>query len=103
MGPSSETKNHYSAIEIWLQSHFEDIDTLDLDLSFQIEMRNSRLTLPEVLFVLRTGQVAFSDRQYDGCIFTVVGRNCDEEEISITGGFSSDTQVVSLKSIQKAR
>lgn len=93
--------NNYEAEQIWLQAYFEYCEQIELSIEAQLSMQENAVTLPEVLHVLRTGIIVWAERNHDGCIYAVKGRNCDEEEITVLGGFNSEMQLVSAFLVEK--
>ena len=95
--------NNYKQEQLWLNSYFEDIDVIDFGLEAEIQMRKAGVCLPELLDVLANGFVEWAERDRDGCLFIITGRNCDDEEITISGGFNAGIEVVSVIDVEKAR
>ncbi|WP_299613542.1 hypothetical protein [uncultured Tateyamaria sp.] len=96
-------RENYKAEQLWLNGYFEHVDIFDLGMEAEFQMRQSGVTLPEVLDVLANGDVEWADRHHEGCAFVISGRNCDDEEIKICGGFNSGIEMVSVMRIEKAR
>lgn len=94
-------QNNHVAEEIWLESYFEYCDHIEISIEAELTMLQIGVTLPEILHVFRTPEVTWSERNRDGCIITVKGRNCDDEEITVFGGFNSETQLVSVFNVEK--
>ncbi|WP_299283947.1 hypothetical protein [uncultured Tateyamaria sp.] len=96
-------RENYKAEQLWLNSFFQEIKTLDLSLEAEFEMRRAGVSLAELLDVFASGEVEWADRDYDGCSFVISGRNCDDEEIKIYGGFCSEIEMVSVMQIERVR
>lgn len=96
-------RENYAAERDWL-SEFLDYDE-DIEISTDAErtMIETRVTLCEVLEVLRFGTILWGDRDYEGCLITVRGRNCDGEELTVFGRFNSEMMRVSVDKVTKAR
>ncbi|WP_299778654.1 hypothetical protein [uncultured Roseobacter sp.] len=96
-------RTKYKDEQLWLHEYFDYIGILDVDLDAQIQMTHSGTSLPEVLDVLRNGTVVCAERDYNGCEFTVKGRNCDGKDIIVRGVFHADMSMVRVVAIEKTR
>ena len=96
-------QKRYKEEEVWLEAYFNYSDAISFTKEGLRCMLEEGISLPEILHAFRNPQVDASDRDHDGCKFTLVGRNCDDEIIEIQGGFNSETQVVFVFSARKLR
>lgn len=93
----------YQAEETWLRAYFSYVPLFDLEGAFENQMRHQDIGLQELLDLLQTGMVVYAEREVDRCTFIIVGSNCDEQEITVWGGFDSELQMVTLMKIEKTR
>lgn len=85
-----------AAVETWLYEYFEVYDDLFVSWDAIEAMSAERISMPDLLCVLRNPTVTDYERDWSGCIITVKGRTCDDEEITVFGGFNSETYEVSV-------
>jgi hypothetical protein len=93
----------YRAAQEWLISFVEYSTAIEIDTAAESDMRKFEVGLSDILFVIKDGQICWADREHDGCRFIVIGRNCDDEEITVQGRFESATEFVVINRVSKSR
>lgn len=92
-------QKHYRDIEVWLSAYISYSPNIELSATAQQNMKNNEIYLTEIHELFETGRVIWADRDHAGCLFTLIGRNCDEREITILGRFESATSLVAVDEI----
>jgi hypothetical protein len=98
-------KPAYKTEQVWLRAFLEDQDEICFEMEAQRSMARHGVNISDVMHVLRTGAVTRSERDYCGAVISVLGRNCDEEEILVEARMVSEmmhVSVVNVKRILKA-
>lgn len=92
-------QEQYQNERLWLEEYFGYCDRIEISIQAQAELKELGLSLAELLEMFRLPQIEWADRIECGCVFEVIGRNSDEEEFLVMGGFLSEAQIVSVNSI----
>ncbi|PZM07562.1 hypothetical protein [Rhizobium tubonense] len=95
-------KQAYKAEQVWLRAFLEYDDEVCFDLSAQRSMASFGVTITDVMYVLRSGSIMYAERDECGSMITVLGRNCDEEEIEVCARMVSEMMHVSIIKVRKA-
>lgn len=91
----------FEAEQIWLRSFLDYEDDVCVEIPAQRSMASYGISLSDVLYVLRNGNIVSSERQVDGALIVITGRNCDEEEIEVCGRMVSEMMHVSVINVRK--
>lgn len=94
-------KPAYQAEQIWLRSFLEYQDEVCFEVRAERSMKSYGIDFMDVMFILRHGTIVWADRDACGARITVVGRNCDEEEIEVEGRMVSEMMHVSVVNVRK--
>ena len=93
----------YEAEETWLKEFLHYCGEICVSSFAEAEMRKQNVTLPDILCVLREPSIVAYEREWDGCTIIVKGRTCDDEEITVFGGFNSGIMSVSVSNVSRTR
>lgn len=94
-------QQEFAAERDWLAAYCEHFGSISLVGDADPQKCKHNVGLPEILSVLRNPTFVSSDRNYDGCIFTISGRNCDGEEILLSGCFNSGSYEVQINYVER--
>ena len=95
------SKAVFKAEQLWLRSFLEYQDEVCFEVKAQRSMVQHGVNISDVMHILRTGTVTRSERDECGSSITIVGRNCDEEEIAVEGHMVSEMMHVSVVNVRK--
>lgn len=91
----------FKAEQVWLRALLEHIPEVLIDTKAQRTMASFGIDLSEVIHVLRTGDIVYSEREERGAQIVVVGDNCDDEQLEIHGLIASETMEVVVNLVRK--
>lgn len=94
-------KEQYEAEQLWLNEYIKYSTSVEISATAARQMAKANIMLPEIFDVLENGIVDWAERDSEYCEFTVIGRNCDEELIEVSGRFQSSTLLVAIDQVKK--
>jgi hypothetical protein len=87
---------------IWLRHYVaEPCEEIEISVEAEEMMRSAKIGLPEVMNLLRTGEITYSERLRVGANIVITGRSCDEEMLEAVCWIESGTVRVCVLKVRK--